>query len=146
MKKKIAILGSTGSIGKTLLQIINKDKKKFDIKFLTARKNYKTLLKQAKIFNVKNVILTDKKYFELHKSKFENKNIKIYNNYNCFKSIINQRLDYVMSSIVGLEGLVPTIKIIRYTKTIAIANKESIICGWNLIKKELKKIKLVLYL
>ena len=139
MKKKIAILGSTGSIGKTLLQIINKDKKKFDIKFLTARKNYKTLLKQAKIFNVKNVILTDKKYFELHKSKFENKNIKIYNNYNCFKSIINQRLDYVMSSIVGLEGLVPTIKIIRYTKTIAIANKESIICGWNLIKKELKK-------
>ncbi len=139
MKKKIAILGSTGSIGKTLLQIINKDKKKFDIKFLTARKNYKTLLKQAKNFNVKNVILTDKKYFELHKSKFENKNIKIYNNYNCFKSIINQRLDYVMSSIVGLEGLVPTIKIIRYTKTIAIANKESIICGWNLIKKELKK-------
>ena len=146
MKKKIAILGSTGSIGKTLLQIINKDKKKFDIKFLTARKNYKTLLKQAKIFNVKNVILTDKKYFELHKSKFENKNIKIYNNYNCFKNIINQRLDYVMSSIVGLEGLIPTMKIIRYTKTIAIANKESIICGWDLIKKELKKIKLVLYL
>ena len=46
-----------------------------------------------------------------------------------------------MSSIVGLDGLDPTIKIIKHTKKIAIANKESIICGWNLIKKELKKNK-----
>ena len=139
MKKTIAILGSTGSIGKTLLEIINKNKKNFNIKLLTARKNHKTLLKQAKIFNVKNVILTDKKNFELHKSKFKNQKIKIYNDYSCFKSIINQRLDYVMSSIVGLQGLVPTIKIIKYTKTIAIANKETIICGWDLINKQLKK-------
>ena len=139
MKKKIAILGSTGSIGKTLLEIIHKNKKNFDIKLLTARKNYKALLHQAKIFNVKNVILTDKKNFELHKSKFKKKKIKIYNDYSCVKNIINQRLDYVMSSIVGLEGLLPTIKIIKYTKTIAIANKETIICGWDLIKNELKK-------
>ena len=139
MKKKIAILGSTGSIGKTLLEIINKNKKNFDIKLLTARKNYKALLKQAKIFDVKNVILTDKKNFELHKSKFKKNRIKIYNDYSCFKSIINKRLDYVMSSIVGLEGLMPTIKIIKYTKTIAIANKETIICGWDLINKQLKK-------
>ena len=139
MKKKIAILGSTGSIGKTLLEIIHKNKKNFDIKLLTARKNYKALLKQAKIFDVKNVILTDKKNFELHKSKFKKNRIKIYNDYSCFKSIINKRLDYVMSSIVGLEGLMPTIKIIKYTKTIAIANKETIICGWDLINKQLKK-------
>ena len=46
-----------------------------------------------------------------------------------------------MSSIVGIEGLEPTLNIIRYTKNIAIANKESIICGWNLIKKKLKKYK-----
>ena len=76
MKKKIAILGSTGSIGKTLLEIIHKNKKNFDIKLLTARKNYKVLLKQAKIFNVKNVILTDKKNFELHKSKFKKRKSK----------------------------------------------------------------------
>ena len=47
----------------------------------------------------------------------------------------------LMSSIVGLDGLEPTFKIIKYTKKIAIANKETIICGWNLIKKELKKNK-----
>ena len=59
--KKIIILGSTGSIGKSLLKIISNDKYSFDIKLLTAHKNYKELLKQAKLFNVKNVIITIKK-------------------------------------------------------------------------------------
>ena len=65
MKKKIAILGSTGSIGKTLLDIIKKDSKNFEIKLLTAKKNYKLLFKQAIIFNVNNLIITDKKFFKL---------------------------------------------------------------------------------
>ena len=56
MKKKIAILGSTGSIGKTLFNILKKDKKNFEIVLLTADKNYKDLLKQAKVFDVKNII------------------------------------------------------------------------------------------
>ena len=59
MKKRIAILGSTGSIGKTLLNIILKDKKNFEIVLLTANKDYKTLFKQAKEFKVKNLILTN---------------------------------------------------------------------------------------
>jgi len=63
MKKKIAILGSTGSIGKTLIKIINKDKKNFDIILLTAEKNYKEIYKQEKIFNVKNKIIKNKKSF-----------------------------------------------------------------------------------
>ena len=63
MKKKIAILGSTGSIGKTLIEIIKKDKKNFDLVLLTAYKNYKEIFKQAKILNVKNLIITDKKSF-----------------------------------------------------------------------------------
>ena len=139
MLKKIAILGSTGSIGKSLLKIINKDKKNFAITLLSARKNYKELLKQAKTFNVKNVILTDKKFFELYKSKFIKEKINIFNDYNSLKKIINSKLDYVMSSIVGLDGLIPTIEIIKYTKKIAIANKETIICAWSLIQKELNK-------
>ena len=59
MKKKIAILGSTGSIGKSLLDIIKQDKKNFQILLLTGNKNYKLLLKQAKFFDVKNIIITD---------------------------------------------------------------------------------------
>ena len=139
MIKKIAVLGSTGSIGKSLLKIIKKDKKNFSIKLLVAKKNHKELLKQAKLFNVKNVILTDKNYFELYKSKFKKEKINVYNDYNCYQKVITKKLDYVMSSIVGLNGLLPTIGIIKYSKTIAIANKESIICAWSLLKKELKK-------
>ncbi len=139
MKKKIAILGSTGSIGKNLLKIIKKDQNNFDIILLTANSNYENLLKQAKEFKVKNLIINDKKGFEILKKKTKNLNIKIFNNYNFFNKIFKKRIDYVMNSIVGLDGLYPTIDIIKYTKKIAIANKESIICGWNLIEKELKK-------
>ena len=140
MKKKIAILGSTGSIGKTLFEIIKKDKKNFDVILLTADKNYKEILKQAKILKVKNLIITDKKaYLNLSQKKLGN--IKIFNNYDCFNKIFKKKIDYVMSSISGINGLIPTIKIIKFTKKIAIANKESIICGWHLIKKNLKKFK-----
>ena len=140
MKKKIAILGSTGSIGKTLIEIIKKDKKNFDIILLTADKNYKEILKQAKILKVKNLIITDKKaYLNLSQNKLGK--IKIFNNFNCFDKIFKNKIDYVMSSISGINGLIPTIKIIKFTKKIAIANKESIICGWHLIKKDLKKFK-----
>ena len=141
MKKKLAILGSTGSIGKTLLNIVNQDKKKFEIKLLTANENYKKLLKQAKKFNVKNLIITNEKSFLLLKKLNKNKKIKIFNNFDCLDKIFDKKIDYVMSSIIGIQGLLPTYKIIKYTKNIAIANKESIICGWKLIHKELKRNK-----
>jgi len=142
MKKKIAILGSTGSIGKTLIQIIKKDKKNFDIVLLTANRDYKELIKQSKILNVKNLIITNKKSYEELKKKKLSK-IKIFNNYNSFNKIFKKKIDYVMSSISGIHGLEPTVKIIKYTKKIAIANKESIICGWHLINKEIKKFKTI---
>ncbi len=140
MKKNIAILGSTGSIGKSLLNIVLKNKEKFNISLLTANKNYQLLLKQAYKFNVKNLIITNKKNFNIVKKK-NLKKIKIYNNFDNFEKIFPKKIDYVMSSIVGLEGLVPTFNIIKFTNKIAIANKETIICAWNLIKKELKKNK-----
>ena len=139
MKTKIAILGSTGSIGRSLLKIISKDKKKFEITLLTADKNYKSLLYQARKFNVKNIIITNEKFFNIAKSKNKTNQIKIYNNFENLQKIFPKKNDYVMSSIVGLDGLIPTFRIIKFTKKIAIANKETIICAWNLIKKELKK-------
>ena len=139
MKLNLAILGSTGSIGKSLLKIISKDKNKFKILLLTANSNYKLILEQARKFNVKNIIITNKKYFDLALSKNKQKNLNIQNNFQNLEKIFKNKIDYVMSSIVGLDGLAPTFKIIKYTNKIAIANKESIICAWNLIKKELKK-------
>ena len=139
MKKKIAILGSTGSIGTTLLDIISKNKNEFKVELLSANKDYTLLLKQAKKFNVKNLIITDNKSYEILKKKTKKSNFKIYNNFTSFNKIFKNRIDYVMSSIVGIQGLNPTINIIKFTKKIAIANKESIICGWKLIENELKK-------
>ena len=78
MKKKIAILGSTGSIGKTLINIIKQDKNNFEIVLLSADGNYKELLKQAKFFKVKNLIITNENsYNNLKKNKFTKKKIFI---------------------------------------------------------------------
>ncbi len=141
MKKKIAILGSTGSIGKSLIDIIKKDKRNFEIILLSADENYKELLKQAKFFKVKNLIISNTKSFDKIKKDNYSKKIKIYNNFNVFKKIFSKKIDYTMSSISGIQGLKPTIEIIKYTKKIAIANKEAIICGWDLIEKRLNKYK-----
>ena len=141
--KKIAIFGSTGSIGTSLLKIIKEDKKNFKIELLTANKNYKKLIKQAKFFNVKKIIITDYNSFLIATKLLKNTKIKVFNNFNSLNKIftINKKIDYSMCAISGFHGLKPTIDIIKFTKTIAIANKESIICGWNLIKKDLKKYK-----
>jgi 1-deoxy-D-xylulose-5-phosphate reductoisomerase len=141
IKKRIAILGSTGSIGKTLLDIISKDSKNFEIILLTANTNYKLLYKQAKMFNVKNLIITNTKKFNLLKKINKKKDLNIYNDFKNLSRIFKRKVDYSMSSIIGINGLEPTFNIIKYSKKIAIANKESIICGWNLINKELKKNK-----
>ena len=140
MKTKIAILGSTGSIGKNLLKIINK-KKDYDVILLSTNKNYKLILKQAISFKVKNIIINNKKIYQLCLKKNKNKNIKIYNSHKDFKKIFKRKVDYTMGAITGIEGLAPTLNIIKYTKNLALANKESIICGWNLINSELKKYK-----
>ena len=140
--KKIAILGSTGSIGSSLIKIIKKDKKNFKIELITANKNYKKLITQVKFFKIKNVIITDQSSFLKVKKFFRNKKINIYNNFDSLNVIFkNRKIDYAMCSITGFYGLKPTLEIIRFSKVVAIANKESIICGWNLIKKNLDKFK-----
>jgi 1-deoxy-D-xylulose-5-phosphate reductoisomerase len=141
--KKIAIFGSTGSIGSSLLKIIKDDKKNFKIELLTANKNYKKLIKQANFFKVKNIVLTDYNSFLIATKLLKNTKVKVFKNFDSLNKIfdINKKIDYSMCAISGFQGLKPTLDIIKFTKTIAIANKESIICGWNLIKKDLKKYK-----
>ena len=139
MKKKIAILGSTGSIGKQTLKIIKKDKKNFDVVLLSTNKNTKLILEQAKEFNVKNIVI--KNYESYLKFKKKIKYLKVHKNFDNLEQFIKKKIDYTMCAITGLEGLKPTLKIVKHTKTIAIANKESIICGWCLINKQLQKHK-----
>ena len=137
--KKIIILGSTGSIGKQTLEIINKDKNKFEILLLSTDKNINLISKQIKTFKVKNIVVTNKKKYKILKKRF--KKIKIFPDFKKIDKKLITKADYAMSAISGIEGLRPTIDIIKKTKRIAIANKESLICGWSLIQKELKKYK-----
>ena len=141
MKKKIAILGSTGSIGKTTLDIISQNKKIYKIILISTNKNYKKIYLQAKKFGIKNIIIHDEKTFTEKESFFRKKNINIYNSVNEFTKNNKINLHYVMSAITGINGLKPTLDIIKITDEIAIANKESIICGWSLISSALKKYK-----
>jgi len=145
MIKTITILGSTGSIGKILLNVIKKNKKNYNVVLLTANNDYKTLYSQAKKFKVNNLIITNKESFKILKKKCSRTNIKVFNNFDNFKEIFKTKVDYTMNSIVGFAGLKPTLNIMKFTKNIAIANKESIICGWNLIKKKsiLNKTKII---
>jgi len=139
MKKKIAILGSTGSIGKSTLDIIRKDKKNFDVILLTANNNYKKLIQQAKQFKAKNVLIKNHKFYLKVKNSL--KKTKVYSGDISIKKIFSKKLDYTMSAVVGLAGLRPTIDVIKISKTVAIANKEAIICGWSILSKLIKKYK-----
>ena len=88
MKKKIAILGSTGSIGKTTFDIIKKNKKDFEIILLTTNKNINRILEQAKLLKVKNILISSEPHYLKLKKRLKNSNIKIHNNLREFFSFL----------------------------------------------------------
>ena len=141
MKMKIAILGSTGSIGKSTLDVIRKDKNFFEVVFLSANNNYKKLIQQAKEFNVKNILIKNQIFHERTERSLKNSKTKVYSGDISLTNIISKKLDYTMAAIVGVAGLQPTIDAIKISKTVALANKESIICGWEILSKLIKKYK-----
>ena len=132
MKKNISILGSTGSVGLSTLKIIDKKKDFFRIILLAANNNYKLICEQIKKYKPKYFIINNFKVYKKVKKKYENKKVKIFNNFN---RINLKKLDLSITAIPGIAGLEPTLLFIKYSKKILIANKEAIICGWPLIKK-----------
>ena len=127
MKKTISILGSTGSVGLSTLSIIDKKKKYFKTVLLSANRNYKLISKQIKKYSPSIFVITDKKIFKKIENEFKKDKIKILNNFNSIK--LKKKSDITVSAIPGIAGLQPTISMIKMSKKILIANKESIICG-----------------
>ncbi|MBH90879.1 MAG: hypothetical protein CMG67_02040 [Candidatus Marinimicrobia bacterium] len=140
MKKKIAILGSTGSIGKTSLEILKKDLKKFKIFLLTANSNYSLILKQINKYKPDYFIINDFKVFERIKKLKKKNKVIILNKFSEF-SLKKFKIDITISGIVGIAGLEPTIKFTKISKKILLANKETVICGWHILKKISEKYK-----
>ena len=134
MKKSISILGSTGSIGINTLKIINKKKKLFNINILAANKNYKLICNQINNYKPKIYIINDYKVFKKVQKKYKKNKVNIFSDFNLKNKYIKNS-DITIAAIPGIAGLSPTIKLIAKSKKLLIANKEAIICGWNLIKK-----------
>ena len=133
-KKTIAILGSTGSIGESTLDIIKKSNE-FKVELLIANKNYVKIINQIKIFNPSIIVINNKNVYLKIKKKYFKKKIIILNNIDNILNHIKQ-IDVTVSAIPGIAGLEPTILFTKISKKILLANKESIICGWDLIKKK----------
>ena len=141
MKKKIVILGSTGSIGRSTLEVIRKDKRNFDVVLLTSNNNFTKLIQQAKEFKVKNVLIKNEKFYLKVKNSLKKTKTRVYSGDASINKIISRKIDLTMSAIVGLAGLQPTVDAIKVSKTVALANKETIICGWHLLSKLKKEYK-----
>ena len=141
MKKKILLLGSTGSIGRSSLNVIRNYKSKIEIVALSANKNIKLIIKQSKEFKVKNLIINDFESYKKILNSGLNKKIKIFNDISAFLKINKKKIDITIIGISGFDGLDPTLKVIPFTKNLSSANKESIICGWKFIQNKLNKYK-----
>jgi 1-deoxy-D-xylulose-5-phosphate reductoisomerase len=137
MKNFISILGSTGSVGRTTLSIIESKNNKFIPFLFSASKNYKKIYNQIKKYKPIYFVIDNYSTFKKIKKNIKKCDTKILNNYNGIK--IDKKLNTTISAIPGLSGLEPTIRLTEMSKKILIANKESVICGWNLIKKSADK-------
>lgn len=136
--KKIAIFGSTGSIGESTLQIIRENPDLFEVVTLVAGKNIKKLIEQIKEFKPKNVYIISKENAEILRETF--KNINIFCGDEGMEEISKLTdFDISISALVGIAGLKPTYNIIKNGKTVALANKEVLVAGGELIMKTAKE-------
>ena len=140
MKQKIIILGSTGSIGTSTLKSIYKNKR-YEVTMLSSNKSIKKLLHQSIKYKVKNAIIEDKEIYNKYYPIFKKKKINLFCGINNINKILKKKVNFSVNAISGIDGLNPTLEIIPFTKKILIANKESIICAWEIILKNLKKHK-----
>ena len=136
--KKIAIFGSTGSIGESTLQVIRENPDLFEVVTLVAGKNIKKIIEQIKEFKPKNVYIISKENAEILKDTF--KNIKVFYGEAGMKEISKLTdFDISISALVGIAGLRPTYNMIKNGKTVALANKEVLVAGGELIMKTAKE-------
>lgn len=134
MKKSIAILGSTGSIGRQALEVIDSHPQAFEVEVLTAQNNAELLIAQAKKYKPNAVVICNESHYNLVREALRNEDIKVFAGENALASIVQmETIDLVLTALVGYAGLKPTIKAIEAGKPIALANKETLVVAGELI-------------
>lgn len=140
MKRKIAILGSTGSIGTQALDVISKHPGLFEVECITANSNAELLIKQAKDFNVNSVVIADESRYSEVFDALDPLDIKVFTGTKSISDIVSgDNIDMVLTAMVGFSGLDPTIAAIKAGKAIALANKETLVAAGSIIMKLAKK-------
>jgi len=140
LKKRIAILGSTGSIGTQTLDVIRQHSDLFTAEILTAHSNADLLIGQALEFLPNAVVVTDTDQYEKVKTALQKQDIKVYAGEDSLEQIVeSDEIDMVVTAIVGFAGLRSTLNAIRHKKAIALANKETLVVAGDIIMKNAKE-------
>ena len=134
MKKRIAILGSTGSIGTQSLEVINKNPELFEVEVLTANNNVELLISQAKKFQPNAVVIANEKYYSIVCEALKNEPLKIFAGTDALNQVVQmETIDLVITAMVGYSGLIPTWHAVKAGKNIALANKETLVVAGEII-------------
>ena len=140
MKKGVAVLGSTGSIGVQALDVISEQDELFRVEVLTANENCDLLINQAKKYKPNSVVIVNEKKYQKVFSELNPLNIKVYAGSESLNQIVDSdEIDIVLTALVGYSGLLPTINAIKNRKKIALANKETLVVAGSLIKSLCKE-------
>jgi 1-deoxy-D-xylulose-5-phosphate reductoisomerase len=136
MRKRIAILGSTGSIGKQALEVIEQNPEKFEVEVLTANNNVDLLIAQAKKFQPNVVVIANPEKYEYVLGALQNDDVKVYAGADALNQVVQMdTVDMVLTAMVGYSGLLPTYNAIKAKKSIALANKETLVVAGEIITK-----------
>jgi len=136
MKKRIAILGSTGSIGTQALEVIRQNPGKFEVEVLTANNNVDILIAQAKQFQPNAVVIANEEKYAYVSEALKNEPVKVYAGVDALNQVVQmETIDLVLTAMVGYSGLMPTYYAIKAGKNIALANKETMVVAGEIITK-----------
>lgn len=139
-QKKIAILGSTGSIGTQALEVVASHPDNFEVEVLTAQNNAALLIEQAKQFTPNAVVIVNEELYQEVKNALDALDIKVYAGEKALASVVEMdTIDLVLTALVGYSGVLPTINAINAGKNIALANKETLVVAGELITKLAKE-------
>ena len=146
MKKKIAILGSTGSIGVQTLEVIDEHPSLFEVEVLTANNNGALLIKQAEKFKPNVVVIGNQKKYKAVNDALSALGVKVFCGEASLEEVVEiESVDLVVTALVGYSGLKPTIRAIKSGKNIALANKETLVVAGGLITQLCKDYNVQIY-
>jgi 1-deoxy-D-xylulose-5-phosphate reductoisomerase len=136
MRKRVAILGSTGSIGTQTLEVISQNPEHFEVEVLTANNNIRLLIEQAKLFHPNVVVISNSCHYDQLKEALKDEPVKVYAGREALQQVVQmETIDVVVTAMVGYSGLIPTINAIKAGKDIALANKETMVVAGEIINQ-----------